>query len=172
MMITAKHILGLLRQKHVRDVFVAECKDGSSWMAQHLRLDAWAMRRSWAPLTTFGYEIKVSRSDWTSDKRWSEYLPLCHRFSLVCPVGLIGAHELPADVGLVWAVGNRLHTKRAAAYRQPDSAKLCSLMAYVLMSRARIVRHMHDANVDPQVLRERIGQLEMEVAALRLRGAA
>lgn len=147
---TSQQILALLRQRHVRDVFVPECKNGSSFLARHARLDAWAMRRSFAPWSTFGYEIKVSRSDFTSDRRWPEYLPLCHQFYFVCPAGLIRKNDLPSPmyeaVGILWAEGERLWVHRCAARTDPDLSKITQLMAYVLMSRSRIVRNMHEAN--------------------------
>ena len=71
----ASDLLALLAKKHSADVFVPECKTGGTWAGTHLRLDAWAMRRSWTHPTVWGYEIKVSRSDFLSDDKWVGYLP-------------------------------------------------------------------------------------------------
>jgi hypothetical protein len=58
--ITADQIKGLLESKHVNDCFYKECKNGATWSATHLlKLDAWAMKKSYSPLSTIGYEIKV-----------------------------------------------------------------------------------------------------------------
>lgn len=142
----AKQLIELLAAKHAQDVFVPECKTGSTWGA-HQRLDAWALRKSWSPWTTMGYEVKVSRSDFESDQKWVGYLPYCHEFSFVCPSGLIKAHDLPAGVGLIWCSprAQRLHTKIKPQRRDVDHALLTQLMSYVLMSRARIVADMHEA---------------------------
>jgi len=144
---TSKEILALLAVKHSKDLFVAECKNGSTWgEGPTIRLDAWAMRRSWTRWTTWGYEIKVNRSDFVQDEKWQEYLPLCHQFSFVCPYHLIEPEELPQDVGLVWVTkkGNRLHTKRKAVAR--DIEMPTNVLLYVLMARTVIVSDMYEAN--------------------------
>ena len=146
--IDASLINGLLAAKHALDVFVPECKNGSTWGGSYRVLDAWAMEKSWSPWTTVGYEIKVSRSDFEQDQKWPEYLACCHEFYFVCPGGLIKATDLPKGVGVIWvsANGKRLHTKVKAGRRKPEPDALCALMSYVLMSRTRIVRDMHEAN--------------------------
>ena len=65
----ARDIVDLLSTKHSKDLFIPECKDGPTWGASHLRLDAWALTRSWASPCSYGYEIKVSRSDWMQDDK-------------------------------------------------------------------------------------------------------
>lgn len=134
--LTAEDISELLRVKHSKDVYVPECNTGSAW-AGCRRMDAWVMPRSWAKFATIGYEIKVERSDFTRDQKWIEYLDYCHKFYFVCPGGLIKAHELPKEVGLIWvsANGKRLHTKSKASLRDPDPNKIVDIMAYILMSR-------------------------------------
>lgn len=141
---TADNLVRALAVKHAGDVFVAECNLGSSWNACR-RIDAWAMPKSWSPLTFVGYEVKVSRSDFLRDEKWTDYLPVCHQLYFACPAKLIAAEELPADVGLMWLTGSRFVTKRKAVRRTPDPAALVQLMAYVLMSRSRIVADMHEA---------------------------
>lgn len=158
--LTAADLVELLAQRHDKDVFVAECKTGSTWDGCR-RLDAWVLQKTWTPWTIWGYEVKVSRSDFEQDQKWLEYLPYCHRFSFVCPGGLIRATDLPPGVGLVWASANgaKLFTKVQAARRQPDHEKLTELMSYVLMSRARIVNDMWEANgreVEPRTREERM----------------
>ena len=146
--VTAEHIVGLLAARHGEDVFVAECKNGPSWGEHLLRLDAWALVRTWSPPTTIGYEIKVSRADFEQDQKWPGYLPLCHQFYFCCPAGLIRAVDLTPGVGLIWVGANRerLHVKVKPTRRAPDPGKLVALMTYVLMSRTVIVGDMQAAN--------------------------
>jgi hypothetical protein len=134
----ANDILNLLEIKHGADVFVPECKDGPSQFTNSLRLDAWAMRRSWTKPWTFGYEIKVSRSDFLGDDKWRGYLDLCSDFYFVCPKDLIKPDELPPEAGLLYASSNykRLYTKKKAPCRNvtiPDE-----LWRYILMCRATV----------------------------------
>lgn len=98
---TAKQILDLIAAKHANDVFVPECKDGSTVFGSHFRLDAWAMNRSWANPMSTGYEIKVSRSDWLRDDKINAYADLCNRLYLVAPAGVIEPAEIPPFCGLL-----------------------------------------------------------------------
>lgn len=153
--LTAGDVSDALAARHAKDVFIAECKMGSAWQGTRV-LDAWAMPKSWSPWVTFGYEIKVSRSDFTNDRKWQEYLPVCHEFYLACPAKLIAPEELPSEVGLLWIVGrSRAICKRKAVRREPDPEKLGRLMSYVLMSRSRIVSDMHEANRRDEDARDR-----------------
>lgn len=49
-----------------------------------------------------GYEVKISRSDFKSDDKWTEYLPFCNKFYFVCPPDLIQPSELPKEIGLIY----------------------------------------------------------------------
>lgn len=163
----ASDLVDQLAQRHAKDVFVSECKDGSSWEGAR-RLDAWALAKSWSPWRTYGYEIKVSRSDFEQDQKWLEYLPCCHHFSFVCPAGLIRATDLSDGVGLIWmSPSGSLVTKVKAARREPDPKRLLALMSYVLMSRCRVVGDMHQANgsqpADDETPLERLARLEDHV---------
>jgi len=138
---TAKQLLALLRDKHVNDVFVPECKNGPSQSSGgHLRLDAVAMNRSWTNACVIGYEIKVSRSDFLGDKKWPGYLEYCNRFTFVCPSGLIQAEEVGPECGLMWSskTGGRLYTKKKAPYRRLPPVNFESMFRYILMCRADI----------------------------------
>lgn len=137
--VTARDLMSLLAKRHADDLFVPECKDGPTQTGEHLRLDGWAMKRSWAHPCFDGYEVKVSRSDFRRDAKFTAYLPLCNRLWVVCPSGLIEAQELPVEVGLLWAPktgGDRLVTKRKATYRNIETPE--SLLLYVLMCRAEV----------------------------------
>lgn len=132
----ARDLLDLLAERHAKDVFVPELKNGPTHGATNLlKMDAWAMKRSWANPQVFGYEIKVSRSDFLKDDKWRGYLPLCTDFSFVTAQGVCTPDELPADVGLIVAAktGTRLYTKRKAVTR--DVVVPEYVYRYILMCR-------------------------------------
>lgn len=136
---TSQQLLDALADRHAKDLFVPECKMGESWGGGSRRLDAWAMPRSWSPLTFIGYEIKTSRSDFLQDRKWEVYLPVVHEFYFVVPAKLVDPKELPDNVGLLWSHGSRLVAKRKAVRAKPDAKALVSLMSYVLMSRCHSI---------------------------------
>lgn len=145
---TASQIEGFLAEKHKKDVFIAQCKNGETrGVRDLLKLDGWALLRTYSPLTTIGYEIKVSRQDFENDQKWTGYLDLCHLFYFVCPAGLIRATDLPQNIGIIWVSRNgNLHTKRRAERHEPDIQKQHRLLIYALMSRSKIVSDMYEAN--------------------------
>lgn len=53
------------------------------------------------PFMVTGYEIKSCRSDFTSDKKWRNYLGRTDRFFFVAPIGVIKPSELEDGVGLI-----------------------------------------------------------------------
>lgn len=142
--LTSRQVVDALATKHRKDVFVPECKTGSTWTGSPVRLDAWAMKRSWTQWTTWGYEVKVDRSDFLRDEKWPEYLDYCHQFSFVCPWGLIKETEVPEGCGLLWATsgGQRLITKVKAPRREIDVP--VSVLIYILMSRSIIESNLWD----------------------------
>lgn len=144
MKVTASDLLRLLEAKHSKDVFVPECKDGPTVYGSHVRLDGWAMKKSWASPCVTGYEIKVSRGDFTSDQKWHSYLPLCNQLYFVCPQGLLDPSEVPGDVGLLVASKNaaKLFVKKKAAHREVEIPE--SLWRYIVMCRAVITREQGD----------------------------
>lgn len=146
--VTSSQIVSLLETKHSKDVFIPECKNGETWGAKDLlRLDAWVLLRTYRPLTTIGYEIKVSHSDFDNDQKWVGYLDLCHLFYFVCPAGLIRSTDIPSSVGLIWvSTSGKLHTKKKATRTEPDIQKQHKLLIYSLMSRSQIVANMMEAN--------------------------
>lgn len=149
--ISADHILQLIQARHSGDVVVPQCKNGQTWGKRDLlKMDAWVLCRSYSPLRTIGYEIKVSRQDFERDQKWTGYLDLCHEFYFVCPGGLIRAIDLPQRVGIVWASKEKLFTKRKAEYVEPDITKLTNLLIYIVMARSQIVANMYDRDATPQ----------------------
>jgi hypothetical protein len=139
MIMTADDILVLLENRHSDDLFVPECKDGSTF-GGHFRLDAWVMKKSWANPLSIGYEIKVSRSDWLNDKKVHVYMNYCHQMYIVAPPGIVKKEELPDGVGLIIpsSTGSRLYTKIKAKHRSIEWP--IDLLRYILMSRTKIVK--------------------------------
>lgn len=139
MKINANDILSLLATRHSKDVWIPECKDGPTWGTKMVRLDGWAMKKSWSNFCTWGYEIKVSRQDFLKDTKWQAYLGLCNSFYFVCPPKIIDPSELPPEAGLIWTSANSkmLYTKKKAPHRQIDLP--IELFIYILMCRTKIV---------------------------------
>jgi hypothetical protein len=142
----ASDILSLLKDRHHKDIFIAGCKNGPTGTADGLViLDAWAMTKSWANLSFFGYEIKVSRSDFLRDQKWRRYLDLCDQFYFVCPYGMIQPNELPSEAGLIWVSkgGSRLFTKKKAPQREITVP--VGILLYIMMWRATFTIDERDA---------------------------
>lgn len=137
---TSTDIHNLLAAKHSKDIYVPECKTGSTWSGGQLRImDGWALRKSYTQPLAVCYEIKVNRQDFLRDTKWQEYLVYCNEFYFVCPPELILPGELPPEAGLLWTSKNckRLMTKKKAVYRKLEIPE--SLYRYVLFSRVKIV---------------------------------
>lgn len=151
---SSNQILSLLEERHGKDVFISECKNGETWGARDLlKLDAWVMRRSYSPFTTIGYEIKCSRVDFDNDQKWVKYLDLCHLFYFVCPAGLIRVTDIPSGIGLIWvSTTGKLRTKKKAERKELDTNKLNGLLIYALMSRSKIVPNMFGVNGDQEIV--------------------
>lgn len=134
----AADLLALLAERHAKDIFVPECKDGPTHTAEHRRMDAWVMRRSWTNSKVWAYEIKSSRSDFLRDDKWHHYLECCNEFYFVCPHGLIAPDEVAADAGLLWASRNgaRLLMKKKAPVRTGGIPE--NVYRYILMARCNI----------------------------------
>lgn len=131
-------IIKLIKEKHIDDVVITECKDGPTWAGSHFRMDAWVMRKSWVHMSCMAYEVKVSRSDFLQDSKWHNYMDYCNEFSFVCPFQMIDPRELPDNVGLFWASknGSRLFCKRKPAYRELVIPQ--TVFMYILMSRVTV----------------------------------
>lgn len=142
--ITADTITALLADRHAKDVFVPECKDGPTVYGGHLRMDAWALAKSWANPKVTAYEIKIGRGDFLQDDKWPGYLPLCNEFYFVCPAGLIAKDEVPPEVGLLYvsANGGRLFAKKKAQFRNVVVPE--NVYRYILMFRAKVTRERID----------------------------
>jgi hypothetical protein len=146
---SADALRAMLAKRHADDVFVPECKDGPTQTRAHRRLDAWVLLKTWSPITTIGYEIKVDRADWRRDEKLHDYMPLCHLLYIVAPLEVVPMVEIPAGVGLMVPVGEsgRLQVKRKAARR--EIALPAELMVYVLMCRTKITRDRETFEAEP-----------------------
>lgn len=144
--IRADELKHAISKRHTDDLFLTEVKTGATsaqgWTSNELlKFDALAIQKSWAKPCITGYEVKVARGDFLKDQKWPGYLPYCHKFSFVCPKGLIQPEELSEEVGLIWYYpdSGALVSKRPAKYRMiqivPD------LLYYILMSRIESDRH-------------------------------
>jgi len=137
---TSTDIKIALAKKHnsfgSRDYFLTEVKSGSTWNAHNLRiLDGLAIRKSWANPHLTGYEIKVSRSDFTGDAKFYTYLPLVHTFYMVTPKGLVHRDELPVEIGLMYydPESKRLTVKKKPPPRSIEISK--DILQYIIFSR-------------------------------------
>lgn len=133
---TAAHLLRLIEVRHSGATCVPACKMGR---AGSRVMDAWVLLPTWSPMTTIGYEIKVSRSDWLQDQKFEVYRAACHLFLIVAPKGVVQAGELPAGVGLLEPVGvgdgQRLVMRVKPARQVVDHEALSLVMAHALMWR-------------------------------------
>lgn len=149
----AERIQQLLEFKHAQDLYIPECKNGPTQMGSHRRLDGWCLVRTWSPVTFIGYEVKVSRSDWMGDQKFTDYLPMCHLLYVVAPKGVVDPRELPPGVGLMHASQKALVTKQKAVRRDISADGVLDTLTYVLMAR---VQHKEEHAGKPQTREERI----------------
>lgn len=141
---TESDLTALLSTRHSDDVFFAQVKNGPTYTASKLLvLDGWAMKKSYSQPCITAYEIKVSRSDFARDTKWTLAMPLCNRFYWVCPTGLIQPDEVPKETGLLWASkhGKKLVTKKLAPHHEHDELSVARLVTYLLYSRTQERRY-------------------------------
>lgn len=150
--ITSNEIKMALAEKHGnREFFITECKNGPTGVArgQLLLFDAIAIFKSWSRPQIRGYEIKVSRSDFLRDAKYTQYMPYCHEFYFVTPTGLVQRQEVEENIGLMWynPKTGRLTTKKKAIYR--DIEVSANMLLYIIMNRLDSDRHpFHSTKVE------------------------
>lgn len=109
------NIMDLLRARHSDDVYFEEpvIKYGK------LRMDAWAMKKSWVNPRVIGYEVKLSRADFLQDHKMQDYLPYCNEMYLICPRGIVDPREVNESFGLILVStsGTKLITRKKAPWR-------------------------------------------------------
>ena len=119
--------------------FITECKTCSTYFPDPqglLIFDGLAITKSYTKPCITGYEIKVSRSDFTRDNKWHLYLQYCNEFFFVVPKGLIRKEELPDGVGLIYydpEAKRVLSTAKKALYRQIEEP--VGVYTYIIYSR-------------------------------------
>lgn len=97
--LTETDCITALLQRHREDLFFSHVPID---LKSSRIIDALSLSHSLPThLSTTGYEIKLSHSDFISDNKWEEYLPFCSRFFFVCPVNIIHKKEIPSVVGLI-----------------------------------------------------------------------
>ena len=140
-----QQILDLLAHKHADDIYTEEIQQGE-WPG---RLDAVAIKKSWARPCITGYEVKVSRNDFLNDEKWRYYLDSVNKLYFVCPPGLIEKSELPSDVGLMYTTktGTRVYRKQNAPWSDTNQDAEAQLYKAILM-RSHISRRSSDKPTD------------------------
>ena len=136
--VTSFDITKALAEKHSKDFFLTEVKSGSTWyspVGDMKRLDALAIRKSWAYPCFTGYEVKVSRSDFLRDNKFYTYEELVNCLYIVCPKDMVSRTELPESVGLMYYYPDKktLITKKKAIYRKIEYSP--DMLRYIIYSR-------------------------------------
>jgi hypothetical protein len=117
---TSHDAIKALAKRHREDMFFTEVKDGATQSRRnHARIDALAIRISWASPLITGYEVKVSRSDFIQDNKWMAYLNMCNQLFWVAPPGVIDLSEVPESCGLLTLTDKGgLRAAKKAPYRE------------------------------------------------------
>jgi hypothetical protein len=119
---------------------MTEVKNGPTQWGTHLRMDAVAIKKSWANPCITAYEVKVSRNDFVRDDKWPGYLNYCNKLAFACPKGLIQVDELPPEVGLVWvSEDGKLKIKRHPVFRVVEIP--AEFFQYIIMCKIQSDRY-------------------------------
>lgn len=142
--VTSYQIKEALARKHEdREFFITECKNGPTGVApgRLLLFDGLAIYKSWTNPKIVGYEIKVSRSDFLSDTKYTQYMPYCHELYFVTPKGMVQRQEVDESLGLMWYNPETqvITTKRKAIYRKIEIN--ANMLLYIIMNRLDSDRH-------------------------------
>lgn len=123
---TEGEILSALALKYnpSEHIFAEKVKLGSSGSKI---IDGVAIKKTWTPITIIGFEIKVSRSDFSRDTKHTIYMDNCTHFYFVAPEGIIDIDEIPKEAGLMIynPKSKTLRIKKIAAnMRNPVSGEM------------------------------------------------
>ena len=133
----ADQVKHALHQKHRHDCAVfTEVKNGPTHISRNLLImDLVAIKKSWTKPCIYGYEVKVSRSDFERDEKWQYYMQYCNKFFFACSKGLIAKEELPEQVGLVYVNPETLgvSTRKNAIFREIEEP--IQMLYYLIYSR-------------------------------------
>lgn len=149
--VTSTDIKKALAKRHGdREFFIAECKNGpTAFGTGLLQFDGIAIYKSWAHPRIVGYEVKVSRSDFLRDNKYSMYLPYCHEFYFVTPTGMVQRQEVEENIGLIWynPATKALTTKKKAVNRDIEIS--ADMLLYIIMNRLESDRlPFHNSKAD------------------------
>ena len=170
-MATEAEILKALRAWHKisGSLFFQHVKTGASFSGQLRILDGLHVRIAWSKPVFEGYEVKVSRSDFLRDTKYTEYLPYCTHFSFVVPDKLIRKDELPDHIGLIYyKEDGSLRTVRKAQALAQDPKKLSTMLRYLVYYRTTARAEMVQAATS-QVKHDRHRRQQAENSADRWR---
>lgn len=120
------------------------------------RVDVIAVENTWSPPCVKIVEIKVDRSDFLNDRKWSQYKDYCHEFYWACPTGLISRSEVGEKCGLMM-VNPDTHsctTVKKAIYRTPPAEKAFLALYYLLTWRYGSVEGVNREQTVKQIRRE------------------
>lgn len=147
--VQSRHIEQALAKKHGnREFFLTQCKTGATGKGM-MQFDGLAIHKSWAYPCIIGYEIKVSRSDFLKDAKYTNYMPYCHELYFVTPAGMVQRHEIEDSIGLMWynESTKRLTTKKKALHRKIEIS--ADMLLYVIMTRLESDRlPFHETKAD------------------------
>lgn len=145
---TAKHteasITELLRQKYAAPewAFFAGVPDATGFQkrrtADGIAMSLWPSRG----LHLYGFEIKVSRSDWQKElqdpTKADAFARYCHCWQIVAPKGVVKVEELPPSWGLLEVTdkGN-LRSKKAVEIAEPREQPGLAFVAALLRSASK-----------------------------------
>lgn len=133
--VSAYDIKKALAKRHGdREFFITECKSGATTTGM-LQFDAVAIYKSWAHPQIRGYEVKISRSDFLRDAKYTQYLPYFHEFYFVTPAGMVQRQEVEENIGLIWynPKTETLTTKKKAVHRKIEVSS--NMLLYIIMNR-------------------------------------
>lgn len=191
--VTSYHITSALAEKHHKEFFATEVKNGPTYnpVGQGLlKFDAMAIYKSWTSPCIVIYEVKVSRSDFLRDGKYHLYKQYCHEFYFVVPSGMVKKEEIPDDIGLMYydPETKAIRTVKKALYRKIDISP--EMLMYIIMnkldsdripffnSRAEWCRAYLDNKKDNYILGMMLGTrmareiVEMNSEVNKLRGEA
>jgi hypothetical protein len=149
----AREIISLLAARHSRDAFFTEVAINGN----QRRMDAWALIPSYTNSLTVMYEVKTTRRDFVQDSKMHKYAAYANESYLVCPADVAKSGELPEGFGLLVPSGNRLMTRKKAAFRDVQIPE--SFYRALIASK---VRHYQGSAVEQEIARRIIGINEFE----------
>jgi len=109
---------------------------GSAWEKSGVpQADVLSVRGSHTNFELCIYEVKVSRSDWTSEMRrgkWRQYLPFCNRLVFACPSGLVAKNDVPEGCGLMTRSEGGWHGVVAGRHRRLEQWDVHTMVGILL----------------------------------------